>query len=76
MLSGNKPSAAPEVRGQGLNRKYNLYRYGWGNNEVCKAWMGAVVRVLAVGRKQTALIERIGDGARMTTSLRALRRIK
>jgi predicted RNase H-like HicB family nuclease len=38
--------------------------------------MGAAVRLLAVGRKQTAVIERISDGARMVTSVRALRRIK
>lgn len=55
-----------------------LYEYAWGNNPVRAALKGRVCRVVARGgrgSKNTVLVEFVDTGERVSTSLRALRRL-
>lgn len=51
------------------------YVYRWRNNAVRAQWYGKRVRLIASGKMGTVLIER-EDGERITTSRRALRKVR
>jgi hypothetical protein len=53
-----------------------IYVYAWGNNARRRALQGRRCRILARGRMSTVLVEFIDDGERVTTSSRALRRVR
>jgi len=53
-----------------------IYVYGWGNNPRRRALQGRRCRILARGRMSTVLVEFLDNGERVTTSLRALRRLR
>lgn len=53
-----------------------LYRYHWKQGAVQAKWKGRIVRLIASGARNTVAIEDVETGERMTTSRRALRRIK
>lgn len=50
------------------------YLYSWANNPVRKALKGRECRLIAVGTRNTVLIEMVDTGERVTTSRRALRK--
>lgn len=52
-----------------------IYRYAWGNNPVRAKLKGRLCRVLTAGARRTIMIEMLDTGERVTTSLRALRRL-
>jgi hypothetical protein len=49
--------------------------YRWANNSVRATWCGCLVRIVVSGARNTVLIEDVA-GRRMTTSRRALRRVR
>jgi hypothetical protein len=53
-----------------------LYQYFWKNNPTRAAWRGRVVRLVALGAMNSALIEDAETGARMVTHRRAIRRLQ
>ena len=53
-----------------------IYVYAWGNNPRRLELRGRRCRILAQGRMSTVLIEFLDNGERVTTSSRALRRIR
>ena len=53
-----------------------LYTYFWQNNPVRKKLKGRTCRVLKVGKMDTVLLEFPDTGERVTTSRRAIRRLK
>lgn len=54
----------------------NLYRYRFKNNAKRAAMFGRVCRVLARGKKNTALVEFVDDGQREFVSFNALRLVE
>ncbi len=56
--------------------KENLYTYHWANNPVRKKLKGRTCRVLKIGKMDTVLLEFLDTGERVTTSRRAIRRVK
>jgi hypothetical protein len=52
-----------------------LYQYYWKNNPTRAAWRGRVVRLVAVGALNSALVEDAETGARIVTHRRAIRRL-
>jgi len=53
-----------------------LYRYCWGNNAKRAKLKGRICRVLKSGRLNTAMLEFIDNGERVTSSKNAIRRVK
>ena len=53
-----------------------LYKFYWQNNPTRAKLKGRICRVLAMGKMDTVLLEFPDTGERVTTSRRAIRRMK
>jgi hypothetical protein len=53
-----------------------IYVYAWGNNARRRTLQGRRCRLIARGRMSTVLVEFLDNGERVTTSSRALRRVR
>jgi hypothetical protein len=53
-----------------------IYVYAWGNNPRRRELQGRRCRIVSRGRMSTVLVEFLDNGERVTTSSRALRRIR
>lgn len=69
----------PDGNGTGPQQMEQLYTFRWGNNEARAALKGRTCRIVARagrGGMNTVLVEFLDTGERVSTSLRALKRIK
>lgn len=57
-----------------MSSKEHLYRYCWGNNSERAKMKGRICRVLVRGKMNTAMIEFVDTGYRVSISRNALRR--